>query len=63
MALNNEGVAFITINGKQGQPFNLKSLIRHGCSLVSYLFLFAMNVLGHMLDDVKHNVEGLIKPN
>lgn len=63
MALNNEAEAVITINGEQGQSFKLERSIRQRCLLAPYLFLFAATLLEYVLDDPKHNIEGLILSN
>jgi hypothetical protein len=38
--------------------FDLQRSVRQGCPLAPYLFLFAVDVLGYMLDDNKWGVEG-----
>lgn len=63
MALHTEAEALITINGEQGTPFRLERSGCQGCPLAPYLFLFAADALGYMLDDYKHKVEGLISPD
>lgn len=63
MSLNNETVATIMINGEQGPIFDLQRSVRQGCPLVTYLFFFAADVLGYMLDDSKCRVEGLTLPD
>ncbi len=46
---------------KQGtrEDFKLARSVRQGCSLVPYLFILATDVLGHMMDDPKHEIKGL----
>jgi hypothetical protein len=50
------------VNGKIGEDFKLSKLVKQGCLLAPYLFILAMDVLGHMLDDTKHKVEVLTLP-
>ncbi len=52
----------VKINGEPGENFKLARSVRQGCSLAPYLFILAMDVLGHMLDDPKHEIEGLHLP-
>jgi mannosylglycoprotein endo-beta-mannosidase len=52
----------IKVNGAAGPDFQLAQLVRQGCPLAPYLFIFATNVLGYMMVDPKHGVEGLSLP-
>jgi hypothetical protein len=52
----------IKINGTPGLDFQLARSVRQGCPLAPYLFILAMDVLGYMLADPKHRVEGLTLP-
>jgi hypothetical protein len=52
----------IKLNGTKGSTFPLARSMRQGCPLSPYLFILATNVLGHMLDDHRHEVEGLALP-
>ncbi len=52
----------IKVNGKSGKDFRLARSVRQGCPLAPYLFILAMDVLGHMLNDPKHEIEGLHLP-
>jgi hypothetical protein len=36
--------------------------MRQGCPLTPYFFILATDVLGYMLADPKHGVEGLMPP-
>jgi len=52
----------IKINGIPGPDFQLTCSIRQGCPLAPYLFILAIDILGYMLADPKHGVEGLSLP-
>jgi hypothetical protein len=54
--------SWIKVNGEAGKEFQLARSIRQRCPLTSYLFVLATNVLGYMLEDPKHGIEGLILP-
>lgn len=47
------------MNGEVGPDFQLAQSVRQGCPLVLYLFILATDVLGCMLADPRHEVEGL----
>jgi hypothetical protein len=51
--------SLVKVNGESGKDFKLSISVRQGCPLAPYLFILATDVLGHMLDDTKYNVEGL----
>ncbi len=52
----------IKVNGAIGPDFLLARSMRHGCPLAPYLFIFATDILGYMMADPKHGVEGLSLP-
>jgi hypothetical protein len=52
----------IKVNGKDGEDFKLVRLVRQGCPLAPYMFILATDVLGHMLKNPKHEIEGLLCP-
>ncbi len=52
----------IKVNGAIGPEFQLSRSVRQGCLLAPYLFILATDVLGHMLADPRHGVEGLALP-
>ncbi len=54
--------SLIKINKEPEKDFRLIRLVRQGCSLAPYLFILATDVLGHMLDDPKHEIKGLHLP-
>ncbi len=54
--------SLVKVNGESGEDFKLSKLVRHGCSLVLYLFILVVDVFGHMMDNIKYNVEALTLP-
>jgi hypothetical protein len=52
----------IKINGTPGSNFQLARSVRQGWPMAPYLFILATDVLGYMLADPKHGVEGLSLP-
>ncbi len=52
----------IKVNGKVGKDFQLARLVWQGCPLTPYLFILVTDVLGHMIEDPKHRIEGLTLP-
>jgi hypothetical protein len=49
----------VKVNGESREENKLSRSMRQGCPLAPYLFILMADVLGHMLDDTKYNVEGL----
>ncbi len=54
--------SLVKVNGEPGEDFRFAKSVRQGCPLTPYLFILAMDVLGHILDDPKHEIEGLHLP-
>jgi hypothetical protein len=52
----------IKVNGANGSGFQLARLVRQGYPLAPYLFILTTDILGHMMADPKHEVEGLSLP-
>ncbi len=52
----------IRINGEAGLVFQLAQSIHQGCPLAPYIFILTTDVLGHMLEDPRYDVEGLNLP-
>ncbi len=52
----------VKVNREPVEDFRLTRSVRQGCLLVLYLFILSTNVLGHMLDDPKHEIKGLHLP-
>jgi hypothetical protein len=52
----------IRINGEAGLVFQLARSVHQGCPLAPYLFILVTDVLGHMLEDPRYDVEGLNLP-
>jgi len=52
----------VKINEEFGEDFKLARSVRQGCSLAPYLFILATDVLGHLLNDPEHKIEGLHLP-
>ncbi len=61
-SLYREATSAIKVNGVAGPDFQLARSVRQGCPLAPYLFILATDVLGYMLADPKHGVEGLSLP-
>ncbi len=60
--LYHEASLAIRINGEARPIFQLARSIRQGCPLAPYLFIIAIDVLGHMLEDPRYAIEGLTLP-
>ncbi len=52
----------VKVNGEPGEDFKLARSVRQGCPLAPYMFILVMDVMGHMLDYPKHEIEGLHLP-
>jgi len=61
-ALYHSASSAIKVNGTIRPDFHLARSVRQGCPLAPYLFILATDVLGHMMDDPKHGVDGLSLP-
>ncbi len=61
-SLYQEASSAIKVNGTTGPDFQLTHSVRQGCPLAPYLFILARYVLGHMVADPRHGVEGLSLP-
>ncbi len=57
-----EATSAIKVNGVASPDFQLARSVRQGWPLAPYLFILATDVLGYMLADPKHGVEGLSLP-
>jgi hypothetical protein len=54
--------SLVKVNGELGEDFRFARSVRQGCPLAPYLFILATDLLGHMLDDPKHEIKGLHLP-
>jgi hypothetical protein len=61
-SLYRDATSTIKVNGVAGPNFQLAKSVRQGCPLAPYLFILATDVLGYMLADPNHGVEGLSLP-
>ncbi len=61
-SLYKEASSVIKMNDEVGSDFQLTQSVRQGCPLAPNLFILATDVLGYMLADPKHEVEGLSLP-
>ncbi len=52
----------IKVNGTAGPDFQLACFVRQGYPLAPYLFILATNVMGHMMADLRYDMEGLSLP-
>ncbi len=60
--LYQSATSLVKVNDEAGEDFQLTRSIRQGCPLAPYLFILVTDVLGHMLEDAKHGIEGLNLP-
>jgi len=60
--LYREASSAIKVNGVVGPTFQLARSVRQGCPLAPYLFIIATDILGYMLADPRHGIEGLTLP-
>jgi hypothetical protein len=61
-SLYQDATSAIKVNGVAGPDFQFATSVRQGCPLAPYLFILATDVLGYMLTNPKHGVEGLSLP-
>jgi hypothetical protein len=54
--------SLVKVNEEPEEDFKLARSIRQGCPVTPYLFILAMDVLGHMLDNPKHEIDGMHLP-
>jgi hypothetical protein len=52
----------IKVNGEVGKGFQLAQSVQQRCPLAPYLFILITDMLGYMLEDPKHGIEGLTLP-
>ncbi len=52
----------VKVNMEPGKDFRLARSVRQDCPLAPYMFILAMDVLGHMLDDPKHEIDKMHLP-
>jgi hypothetical protein len=52
----------IKVNGVVGPTFQLARSVKQGCPLAPYLFIITTDILGYMLIDPRHGIEGLTLP-
>ncbi len=57
-----EATSAMKVNGAIGPDFQLARSMRQGCPLALYFFILTTDVLGYMMADPKHGVEGLLLP-
>jgi len=60
--LYREASSAIKVNGVVGPTFQLTRSVRQDCPLAPYLFIMATDILGYMLADPRHGIEGLMLP-
>ncbi len=60
--LYREVFSAIKVNGVVGPTFQLARSVRQGYPLAPYLFIIATDILGYMLADPRHGIEGLTLP-
>jgi hypothetical protein len=60
--LYREASSAIKVNGVVGPTFQLARSVKQGCPLAPYLFIIATDILGYMLADPRHEIEGLTLP-
>ncbi len=60
--LYREASSAIKVNGVVGPTFQLTRSVRQGCPLAPYLSIIATDILGYMLADPRHGIEGLTLP-
>jgi hypothetical protein len=61
-SLYHAATSAIKVNGAAGPDFQFTRSVRQGCPLAPYLFILTTDVVGYMLADPKHRVEGLSLP-
>jgi len=54
-----EASSAIKVNRAIGLDFRLARSVRQSCPLAPYLLILATDVLGHMMADPRHGIEGL----
>ncbi len=57
-----EASSAIKVNSVVGPTFQLTRSVRQGCPLAPYLSIIATDILGYMLADPRHGIEGLTLP-
>ncbi len=52
----------VKVNKEPGEKLRFAKLVKQGYPLAPYLFILTTDVLGHMLDDLKHEIKWLHLP-
>ncbi len=53
----------MVLNGQKGKSFQMERVIRQGCPITPYLYLFVVDVLGYMISNLRYIIERLILPD
>ena len=48
----------VLVNGESDEEFEMERGVRQGCLIVPYFYLFVADVLSHMINDPKWDIQG-----